>query len=148
MSHTLRPIVRYFLAAVACAAAFSFTPSAAIAATEVAATEDPGQPYGIVLVPAGHSLAEVKAAVVNALVARQWVIKSETGDRVVANINHRGDDATLTVVFSTAEVSLFCAGWHLNKKTGAHDKLEHVAGWTVSIRKDLAKALRTTGGKK
>lgn len=114
-----------------------------LVAAPLPAATDPelGEPAGTVLVPEGKSSAAVQDAIVQALLGRQWEVKQKGSDRVVGYINHRSNEATLTLIYSTAKVELFCVGWQIDKKTGKREKPEQPKGWLNNIRTDLGKIL-------
>ena len=109
----------------------------------LSAADDPelGVAAGTVLVPEGKSATEVQDAIVHALLGRQWEVKQKGSDRVVGYLKHRTNEATLTLIYSTTKVELFCVGWQIDKKTGRREKPEQPKGWLNNIRTDLGKIL-------
>lgn len=109
-----------------------------------AAEDDVGQSAGYVVVPTGITTTEVQDAIVMALGGRGWGIKSNNDDRVVAYLKHRGNEAQLTLVYSTSKIDIFCLGWEINKHTGARGKPEIPRGWIKNIQSDITKILART----
>ncbi len=89
-------------------------------------------------------MAEVGAATVNILLQRKWEVTSKTDGRIVARIDHRGEQATLTVEYSTSEINFYTVSAAPGKPKGA----EHVPGWVSNLRKDLTKYFTPKGAKK
>ena len=119
-----------------------------VAVGGAAESSDLGQHAGNVPVPAGLTRAQVQTAGEQALLGRQWEVKSKSDDRVVGYLKHRGTEATLTLVLTDGQVDIYCVGWQVNKKTGAREKPEQPTGWIKYIKGDLAKILtRATGAK-
>jgi hypothetical protein len=119
-----------------------------VAVGSAAETSELGQHAGNVPVPAGLTRAQLQIAAEQALLGRQWEVKSKSDDRVVGFLKHRGIEATLTLVLTDGQVEIYCVGWQVNKKSGAREKPEQPTGWIKYIKGDLTKILtRTTGTK-
>ena len=119
----------------------AFAMAAGIFASPALAAEDIGQSVASIPVPAGLSSADVQEAIVMTLAGRQWGIKSREADRVVGYLKHRSNEATVTLIYSTTQVELFCVGWQIDKRTGARQKPEQPRGWLKNIQVDLTKNL-------
>ena len=100
---------------------------------------DMGQSAGSVPVPAGLSQTEVQDAIVMVLSARQWGVKEKTTERVVGYLKHRSNEATVTLIYDTSKIDIYCVGWKIDKKTGNREKPEQPAGWLKNIKGDLVK---------
>jgi hypothetical protein len=122
----------------------SAAPAAPAAPAEPAATNSIGLPQGTVLVPDGHSATEVGAVIVNTLLKRKWVVTSKTDGRILARIDHRGEQATLTVDYSTSQIDFYAISAAPGKAKGA----AHVPGWVSNLRKDLNKYFTPKAAKK
>jgi hypothetical protein len=133
---SLQLTMRSFFVMTAFAVAF-FVHAKAVGADEA----DLGQPAGSVAVPEGLSAQQVQNAIIASLAGRQWTIQSKTDERVVGYLKHRSNEATLTMVYDTTKIELYCVGWAINKKTGERKKPEQPEGWLKFIRGDLAKNL-------
>ena len=120
------------------AISFLFSFGAAAAAP---AGADLGQPAGSIVVPSGMTAAEVQTAIVAALSGRQWLVTEKTTDRVVGYIKHRKNEATLTLIYDTSKIELYCVGWRIDKTTGEREKPEQPKGWIKYIEKDLTRNL-------
>ena len=116
----------------------------AVTVRAAAADDDIGQSAGYVVVPSGTSATEVQDAIVMALGGRGWGVKSNAGDRVVAYLKHRSNEAQLTLVYSTSKIDIFCLGWEINKNTGARGKPEIPKGWIKNLQSDITKTLSRT----
>lgn len=114
------------------------------AVVHAAAAGELGEPAGSISVPGTRSEAEIQDVVVRALVGRQWEVVSKGPDRVVGYLKHRGNEATLTIVYSTAKIDLFCVGWKIDK-AGVRQKPEQPKGWLNYIKADISKILSRTG---
>jgi hypothetical protein len=114
------------------------------AGLHAAAATELGEAAGSISVPGTRSEAEIQDVVVRALVGRQWEVVSKGPDRVVGYLKHRGNEATLTIVYSTAKIDLFCVGWKIDK-AGVRQKPEQPKGWLNYIKADISKILSRTG---
>lgn len=121
-------------------AAFWFLP----AGVQAAAAGELGEAAGSISVPGTRSEAEIQDLIVRALVGRQWEVVSKGPDRVVGYLKHRGNEATLTLVYSSAKIDLFCVGWKIDK-AGVRQKPEQPKGWLNYIKADISKTLSRTG---
>lgn len=108
-----------------------------------AAASELGEPAGSISVPGKRTEAEIQDVVVRALVGRQWEVVSKGPDRVVGYLKHRGNEATLTIVYSSAKIDLFCVGWKIDK-AGVRQKPEQPKGWLNYIKGDISKILSRT----
>jgi len=122
------------------AAAFSLLLACA-PATRLAADEDLGQAAGTVSVPSGLSASDVKDVIVGTLIGREWGVKSKADDRIVGYLKHRSNEATVTLIYDSSTITLYCVGWEINKKTGERKKPEQPDGWLKNLRNDLNKNL-------
>ena len=113
-----------------------------------AESTDLGQAAGNVSVPSGLSRAQVQTAAEQALIGRQWEVKSKADDRVVGYLKHRSNEATLSLVLTDKQVEIFCVGWQINKKTGVREKPEQPTGWIKYIKGDLTKIMARASGTK
>ena len=120
------------------AAATSATPAAP--APSPFATEL-GDDVAAVPVPVGTSKDAVQDAIVRAFRHREWGIRSKEDGKVVAYLMHRANEATITMVYDTKEVTLFCVGYKVDKATGKRIKPELPNGWIKYLRKDLTEYL-------
>ncbi len=98
-----------------------------------------GEHAGTVPVPAGLSKSQVQDDIVMVLSSREWGIKEKTDDQVVGYLKHRSSEATVTLVYDTTKVDLFCVGWKIDKSTGVREKPEQPTGWLKNIKADLTK---------
>ncbi len=98
-----------------------------------------GEHAGTVTAPEGLSQDDVKDAVVAALSGRRWGVRSTTDDRVTAYLRHRGNEATVTLIYDATKVDLYCVGWKIDKKTGERQKPEQPKGWLKNIQADIMK---------
>lgn len=112
-----------------------------VASTAIADESELGEAVGTVAVPSGLSADEVKDAIVSALAGRQWGIKSKSDGRVVGYLKHRSNEATVTLVYDTSSIELYCVGWAINKRTGERKKPEQPRGWLKNIQADVTKIL-------
>ncbi len=133
-------LVRHALAAVI----FSLVASVGWAAD----SGDLGEATGSVSIPSGLSRAQVRTAAEQALIGRQWDVKSKADDRVVGYLKHRSNEATLTLVLTDTQVEIFCVGWQVDKKTGVREKPEQPTGWIKYIKGDLTKIMARASGAK
>lgn len=109
-----------------------------------AAAEDAsqlGEPAGEVAVPPGISKGDVQNAIVATLLGRQWGVTSKSDGRVVGYLKHRTHEATVTLIYTTTQVEVYCVGWLIDKSTGARLHPEQPRGWLKNIRSDLTKRL-------
>ena len=109
-----------------------------------AAAGELGEAVGSISVPGKRSEAEVQDVLVRALIGRQWEVVSKGPDRVVGYLKHRGNEATLTFVYSTSKIDMFCVGWKIDK-AGVRQKPEQPKGWLNYIKGDISKILSRTG---
>jgi hypothetical protein len=107
----------------------------------VAADGELGLSAGTVSVPSGLTLSDVKDVIVGTLIGREWGVQSKTDDRVVGYLKHRSNEATITLIYDTNAINLYCVGWAINKKSGERRKPEQPEGWLKNLRTDLAKNL-------
>ena len=120
----------------------------AVAMVGAAESSDLGQAAGSVAIPSGLSRAQVQTAAEQALIGRQWDVKSKSDERVVGYLKHRSNEATLTLVLTDKQVEIFCVGWQVNKTTGVREKPEQPTGWIKYIKGDLTKILTRAAGAK
>lgn len=123
----------------ALAAAFCLISAALLAADSDSPTL-PGPQVGTVPVPSGYSAAQVKEVVAQSFLAREWAVKIKTDDRVVGYLNHRGNEATLTVQIDAGQLTFFCDGWAVDK-AGKRIKPEEPKTWIANMKKDVTKRL-------
>jgi hypothetical protein len=142
MKISLHPL-RCVLAAATVALVFGFSPLSG-----QTANADLGESAGTIVVPSGTSAAEVQATIVAALSYRKWEIKAKTADRVVGYLRHGKNEATLTVIYDTTKVELYCVGWLVDKNTGAREKPEQPKRWLKYINEDLTRNLNHAVGSK
>ena len=109
--------------------------------------QGPGELVFTVPVPAGLAKADVKDVVVTTLVARNWNIKEKGSDKAVGYLNHRGNEALVTLAFDDKKVEVSCVGWKVNSK-GVREKPELPKGWLNNIKSDLGKRLTQASAKK
>lgn len=102
-------------------------------------TEERGELFATMSVPADFTMANVQEAIVNTLIGRQWGVKSKDEGLVVGYLKHRSNEAKVTLVYDTTKVEIYCVGWQINKKTGAREKPEQPKGWLKNIQNDLTK---------
>lgn len=119
----------------------------AFALASRAADEGLGVPVGTITVPEGFKASEVKAVLVTSLVAREWSVKEQTGDRVVGYLNHRGNEATITLVYDAKQIVMHCVGWKTDRN-GQRVKPEMPDGWIKNLQKDIPKRLVRAGATK
>jgi hypothetical protein len=98
-------------------------------------------------VPAKLTASEVKTILVSSLVAREWGVKENSDERVIGYLNHRGTEATLTLVYSGTQVTATCEGWSVDKQ-GKRLKPEHPTRWMTNIKKDIGERLAKTASLK
>ena len=99
-----------------------------------------GEPVGSVAVPAGFELREIKEVIAVCLTAREWTIKDKSKDRLVGYLNHRGNEATLTLVIDANQIFMYCEGWKVDK-LGKRLKPEQPKSWIEYMKNDLVKRL-------
>jgi hypothetical protein len=100
-----------------------------------------GQAAGVVPVPAGLTASQVQNAIIMALNHRGWTVNSRADDRVVGYLKHRSNEATLTLIYTTGTIELYCEGWQIDKRTGVREKPEQPRGWLKYIKEDLVRDL-------
>ncbi len=100
-----------------------------------------GPLVGTVAVPEGLSSSQVKDVIITSLIAREWTVKEKTSDYVIGYLNHRGNEATLTLVYDSKQILMYCDGWLVEKSTGRRIKPELPKGWIANLKKDLPKRL-------
>jgi hypothetical protein len=105
-----------------------------------AAEEELGTAAWTLPVPSGVSQKEVREAIVAALLGRQWAVQSQTDDKVVGYLKHRGNEAQVTFIYTANKVDVFCLGWQINK-AGQRQKPEQPKGWLNNLKADLTKGL-------
>ena len=120
----------------------------AVAMVGAAESSDLGQAAGSVAIPSGLSRSQVQTAAEQALIGRQWEVKSKSDERVVGYLKHRSNEATLTLVLTDKQVEIFCVGWQVSKSTGVREKPEQPTGWIKYIKGDLTKILTRAAGAK
>ena len=103
-----------------------------------AATDDSlGDLITTVNVPSGLNAETVQGTTVATLTGRTWAILRKTDDRVVGYLRHRSHETKVTLVYSAAEVKLYCVGWKIDKKTFERKKPALPEGWLENIQLDL-----------
>lgn len=113
-----------------------------VAPTVHAADEQPlGTPAGTVTVPGGYTKEDVQDVIAMALAGRGWGVQEKTADKVIGYLKHRSNEATVTFVYNEKQVSLYCVGYKVDKKTGERIKPELPSGWLNNLRSDLTKKL-------
>lgn len=102
-----------------------------------------------VVVPAGLSANIVETAMATTLMGRRWAIQSRSHGTVVANLKHRGYDATVTLQSDGSIIKILNESTFL--RSGADAPVPAVPGaWLVNIQRDLGGKLQSvqhsTGG--
>lgn len=108
-----------------------------------AAPHDPsdyGQLAGTVIVPEKLPVADVQQAILLAATGRGWAVKDRADGRVVIFLEQRGWRSTLTLLYSSAEVTLYSDSGKVDK-TGQIKKREIPEGWVKYLKQDLTKQL-------
>ncbi len=139
----MRSVLSFPLCLALFAAAVPATASLARAADETTAAnenEELGEHFADIAVPAGLTKEEIQNAIVQALTSREWEIKQKTDRRVVGYLNHRGNEATVTMLLGADQVEIYCEGWAVNKRTGERIKPEQPRGWLKFLQRSLTKA--------
>ena len=93
--------------------------------------------FGTVSIPAGLSKSEVQNDIVKVLSGREWDIKAKDDASVVGYLKHRSNEATVTLVYDSASVEIYCVGWSIDKHTGERKEPQLPKGWLKYIRADL-----------
>lgn len=136
MNNTFSTLFRCGLTASALFLGFLASPS-----SRAADTDDKGTHYSTVPVPAGYTKADVRDIAVATLIGREWTIQSKADDSVVGHIQHRGQEAIVTLLFDDKAVQIYCQGWKIDKTTLAREKPELPTRWLRYIEADLIKSL-------
>jgi nitrite reductase/ring-hydroxylating ferredoxin subunit len=97
--------------------------------TSVARAETSETPGGTTsadtwVVPANLSEAQIRKALVNALVGRNWIVKSDQPGQLVGYQSNPKREATVTFTYSASAIEV---AWHaalFNKKTGAYTRAD------------------------
>ena len=117
LNHCLRAVMVTALVSLFCLAA------------PARAAEEAAQSFGIVSVPSGLSHKEVKATIVETLLARSWTIQDKSDDKIVGQYIQRENEATLTLKYDTKQIEVFCSGH--SRRGGPPTR------WIDYIKKDL-----------
>ena len=105
-----------------------YTSSATVASETIA-----GELVALLEPPAALSLEEIRDAILQAGRHRQYQLLAEADDRFVFRLQHRGYDATYTVVYSNDSVQLFSQAFRLKE---LDTPVEH-EGWTANLRRAI-----------
>lgn len=100
-----------------------------------------GKQVGVVRVYGKMDPMQIQDAIAITFRDRGWDITENADDHVVGHIKQRNLEAVCTVVYDTDFVQLYCEGWKIDKKTGAHLDPSLPNGWIDNIRQDLTKRL-------
>ncbi len=112
------------------------------AISQVAAASTPAvAPDAPIAVPSGYKKADVQQVILDALMKRQWVIKDKSDGKVVGYLNHRSQEATITLTYDEKEIQISCEGYEIDKSTGAHKQAIRPDRWLKYLRIDINKLM-------
>jgi hypothetical protein len=89
-----------------------------------------------VTIPSNATAEFVEKSMVRALNGRDWVVQSQTKEKVVGKLVHRGYDATVTLLADGSVVRIMCDATQTNISTGAVSQAVPL-GWLENLQKDL-----------
>lgn len=109
-----------------------------------------GYLYLQINLPAGRTEAQVQAAIERAFNGRRWIVTEKTSDKVIGELNHRGYEARLTVVYNASEIKFYDDSYKLRKgkKTNTYSNDQTYKrvksspdGWLRNLEKDIKRFL-------
>lgn len=124
-----------------------------LASSNVMAEDKPeitGDFYLQINIPSERTKAQVQSAIERAFNGRRWIITKKTDAMVIGELNHRGYEAKLTVVYSPTEIKFYDDSYKLrkNKKTNTYSndpgykKVKSAPeGWLRNLEKDIKRFL-------
>ncbi len=126
------PSLLFFLLALSISSCASKTGSYAVASYN----DDPLS----VTIPSNASAEFVEMSMVRVLKGRDWVVQSQTKEKVVGKLVHRGWNATVTLLSDGSVVRIMSDATQTNISTGEVNPAVPL-GWLRNIQKDLDAAL-------
>ncbi len=129
---SLRPIMHYLAWVMVISIALYTSPS--VSAVDI---DDFGQPAGTITIPKEITHVEIQDAIISALVHRQWNIKSRNENQIVGYIKQRKNEATVTFIYTSNKIDMYCVGWRINPDTGQRVKPEQPAMWLNFLRNEI-----------
>lgn len=93
-----------------------------------------------VTIPSNASAEFVEMSMVRALKGRGWVVQSQTKEKVVGKLVHRGYDATVTLLADGSVVRIMSDATQTNISTGEVNPAVPL-GWLKNLQKDLSAQL-------
>ena len=93
-----------------------------------------------VKIPSNVSAEFVEMSMVRVLKGRDWVVQSQTKEKVVGKLVHRGWNATVTLLSDGSVVRIMSDATQTNISTGEVNPAVPL-GWLRNIQKDLDAAL-------
>ena len=93
-----------------------------------------------VTIPSNASAEFVEMSMVRVLKGRDWVVQSQTKEKVVGKLVHRGWNATVTLLSDGSVVRIMSDATQTNISTGEVNPAVPL-GWLRNIQKDLDAAL-------
>ena len=96
-----------------------------------------------VTIPSNASAEFVEQSMVRALVGRGWWVQSQTKEKVVGYLVHRGWNATVTLLSDGSHVRIMSDATQKNISTGKSSPAVPL-GWLKNIQKDLRAELLTS----
>ncbi len=96
-----------------------------------------------VVVPVGVPSEVVHKAMLGTVVGRKWIVQSHSENEVVAILNHRGFDATVTLQSDDSIIKILNKSTYKDPQTG-EIKPGVPLKWLINIQKDLQSKLATS----
>jgi hypothetical protein len=90
-----------------------------------------------VTIPSNASAEFVEVSMARALKGRGWVVQSQTKEKVVGKLVHRGWNATVTLLSDGSVVRIMSNSTQTNISTGEVNPAVPL-GWLTNLQKDLS----------
>jgi hypothetical protein len=90
-----------------------------------------------VKIPANASAEFVEMSMVRVLKGRDWVVQSQTKEKVVGKLVHRGWNATVTLLSDGSDVRIMSYATQTTISTGEVNPAVPL-GWLTNLQKDLS----------
>jgi len=94
-----------------------------------------------VRIPGETPPGDVSRAMETTLLGRKWQVKSISPDKAVGYLNHRGFDATVTLVSDGSIITILNEATYTDPQNGL-ERPGVPMGWLLNIQKDLVVNLR------